>query len=307
MSYIDSINKLQEMNRAFDEIYAVDERLLKITSPLQQLAEQIGNITRLPDGLTSGIEAAVMQMSGYVSGLNYNMAEVSKLGEALLPLKGMSLYSGNNINNLISGVAPIIENIQTLLPEPQLLVDAFNNTHFLEKMNEITAYHSHFDNIINSFVQPGVLERAIWEYEQTADVETVTSSEEIAEFRDDLQGITVDNRNWQQKIADKVDKWKDKNPVIWVFIVAIIIPLLVSIFANIISGMINVPKAAIKDEPSATGEVIYNITINQDVKIIDDTRYYYKVQYYNKEADTTIIGWVSKRSVEINSNNFFNE
>ncbi|MDE6727112.1 MAG: SH3 domain-containing protein [Oscillospiraceae bacterium] len=307
MSYIDSINKLQEMSRAYETIYAVNERLLEITSPLQQFAEQIKNITQLPNGLTSAIDAAVLQMNSCVSGLKYSAAETSKLGEALLPLKEMSLYKDNNINNLISGVAPIIENIQTLLPQPQLLADAFNNTHFLEKIDEITAFHSPFDNIINSFAQPDVLERTIWEYEQTAGVESTTSSEEIAEFRDDLQDITVDNRNFQQKIADKINKWKEKNPVICFFIVAIILPLLVSQLSDHISdvksdisGKIHTPKAVIKEEPNTSGTVIYNITINQEVTIIDDARYYYKVQFYIEGSDEPIIGWVSKRSIEIN-------
>lgn len=299
MSYIDSINKLQEMSRAYDAIYAVNERLLEITSPLQQFAEQIKNITQLPNGLTSAIDAAVLQMNSCVNGLKYSAAETSKLGEALLPLKEMSLYKDNNINNLISGVAPIIENIQTLLPQPQLLADAFNNTHFLEKIDEITAFHSPFYNIINSFAQLDVLERTIWEYEQTAGVESTTSSEEITELHNDLQDVATDKKNWQQNFAEKINKWKGKNPVIC-FLIVQILAVLLSILSNFIFGKITAPKAAIKEEPSATGEVIYNISINQEVTIIDNARYYYKVQFYIEGNDEPIIGWVSKRSIEIN-------
>lgn len=252
-------------------------------------------------------------------------------------LTEINVSQNNSITTLISETSPILADVQPVPPMVRGLVDAFD-TYFYEMINGISTLLSainnidfqklfdkisflsdeletfaknmvrsfdlvsqiNFDNIINSLVQTDLLEKTIWEYEQTAGIESTTSSEEITELHNDLQDIAADNKNWQQKLAEKTSKWKEKNPVIC-FLIVQILAVLLSIFSNFIFGKITTPKAAIKEEPSATGDVIYNITINQEVTIIDDTRYYYKVKFYNIETDTTITGWISKRSLEISN------
>lgn len=279
MDYRDNIKNMLELNDAHNSM----------RSTMQAFEE----ITKLSPTLLSASERIKEQ--------------VSKFADLVQPLMEIKSFQDNNIKNLISEISPIIANVQLLLPNPQGLLDALNNTYLSETIKSMAAFPLTIDNIANSLMQTDILEKTIWEYEQTAGVESTTSSEEITELHNDLKDIAVDNKNWQQRLAEKAGKWKEKNPVICFFIVQVLLPLLLSILASFIFAKVTAPKAAIKEEPSATGTVIYNITINQDVTIIDDTRYYYKVEYYSKETNETIIGWISKRSIEVNSNDSFDE
>lgn len=284
MNYCDGIKNLQELNGTHE-----------------QLRSAIGELRAFEKSLPIRFPA-----------LECIAEQQAKLAEIVRPLKEITLFQDNNISKLIKEISPIFSNMQSLLPKPQSL-DVLNNTYFSEVINSIATIHSPIDNIINSLVQTGMLEKTFWEFEQAAGGESATSSEEIAEFRDDLQDMVADSRNWQQKIADKKNKWKEDNPVIYDFIDKIILVIALALFSNSISAVMpnamsaifektNTTKAVVKEEPNASGNVIYNITINQEVKIIDDTRYYYKVVFYSDGSDEPIIGWISKRSVEINDN-----
>lgn len=266
-------NSLCSVNTMLDELCS--ERLNGyFTSLSETLSDFSTSFSKTLNGITTSISDA----------LRISETSLSKMLNGIAT--SLSSIDNMNFRNLFEKTVSFGEDLGTL---------AQSMTIRAEWLDQID-----FGNIANSFEQTKVLEKTLLKYEQATGVESAASNEEIIEFHKDLQDLDIENKNWQQMLAEKVGKWKDKNPVIYAVIVQILLPLLISIFASFLYAKITTPKAAIKEEPSATGEVIYNITINQDVTIINDTRYYYKVLYHNKENDEIIAGWVSKRSLEIN-------
>lgn len=334
MDYRDSIKNIQKLNRAYDAVCSTTEGFETATNLSRQFI-QMPYITELTSGITSSVDT-LSQTFNHVTALESSMEQMSKLTETARILTEINASQNNSIINLISETSPILADLQPVLPTIRGLIDTLTDTRLYQMINGIETIVStinninyqkmfdkisflnetletvaqnmvrgidwvsqiNFDNIANSLVQPEMLEKTIWEYEQSTGVESAASNEEITELHNDLQDIAADNKNWQQNFAEKINKWKEKNPVIF-FLIVQILTVLLSILSNFIFGKITAPKAVIKEEPNAAGDVIYNITINQDVTIIDDTRYYYKVKFYNIETDTTITGWISKRSLEI--------
>lgn len=340
MNYRDKIKSLRELNDAYDSVRSAT-RGLELITKLSKTLVQMPHIPELPSGITSVLDAMPQQFN-HITALERSMQQETNLVELTRPLTEITTSLDNNIINLINVESPILAKLQNSVPSMiQGMVGVLNDAYFSDTLKEIGTFLSsidnmnfkkifektssignvletiaqnmtsgvewlnqiNFSNIVNSFEQTKVLETTIWKYEQSAGVESVTSNEEIAELHNDFQDLTTENKNWQQTLAEKIEKWTEKNPIIYTVIMQILIPILLSIFASFIYGNVSAPKAAIKEEPSATGDVIYNISINQEVTIIDDTRYYYKVIYHNKEIDKTFTGWISKRSIEINNNN----
>lgn len=343
MTYRDKNKNIMESNSAYNTIHSAVEELEMKTKLFQPLIQNPG-IPELAGGITSAVDTMTQNLN-HITAMENIVAQTSKIAEITRPLTEISALRNNNIVDLISRISTIFADLQPVSPAIQGLADALTDTHFYQIRNGIETIVStinninypkmfdkissvnetfetiaqnmvkgidwvdqiNFDHIANSLVQPEILEKTILEYKQATGVESTASDEEITELSNDIQDIAVDNRNWQQKLAEKAVKWKEKNPVICFFIVYILLALSISIAASFIYGIVTAPKAAIKEEPSATGDVIYNISINQKVTIVDDIRYYYKIEYYDKETDETVTGWISKRSIEINSDNSFNE
>lgn len=342
MDYRDSIKNMQKLNDAYNTVRSATEGYEIITKSSQPLV-QMPPIPELTCSITSAIDA-MSQTFNHITALESSMEQASRLAELGRPLVEINA-SQSSIINLINKMSPILTDVQSMSTTVRGLVDTSTNTHLYEMINGIETIVStikninyqkvfdkisflnetfetiaqnmvssvkwvnqiNFDSILNSLVQTDTLEKTIWEYKRAVGVESVASSKEITELHNDLQDIAGDNKNWQQRLAEKAGKWKEKNPIIYAVIVQILLPLLLSILASFIYAKVTTPKAAIKDKPSATGNIVYNISINQDVTIIDDTRYYYMVKYYNEETDEKGTGWISKRSIKINDSNIFNE
>lgn len=157
-----------------------------------------------------------------------------------------------------------------------------------------------FSTIIESINGERILEQWIDKI-GNGEENTEVSSEEITEAYDDLTDILNDARNWQQILTDVIRKWREKNLVICFLLVNIVLPLILSVLATPIYNGITSNNASIKDEPSASGNTICNITVNQHITIIStSTNYYYEVEFYDEESGELIKGWLSKRSVKLN-------
>ena len=117
--------------------------------------------------------------------------------------------------------------------------------------------------------------------------------ENIIELQNDFESINV-KINWQQCIIAVITKWKEKNPVI----ASIIFFLFLAFLTGIIQSFGETVKSAIMyEQPKSESSIILKLDASQEVKIIDIVPYFYEIEI-NKE-DTTITGFVSKRSIRI--------
>lgn len=110
---------------------------------------------------------------------------------------------------------------------------------------------------------------------------------EIEEFKNDLYEINKENvvlLNRQQKLFDVYKKWAYKNPII----AAILIFLFTTIVGFYLTILLPVRKNA-----NSNSQIINQTTIN-NITIIGDVKYYYKVQTRDNKGNI-INGYVAKR------------
>lgn len=110
---------------------------------------------------------------------------------------------------------------------------------------------------------------------------------EIEEFKNDLYEINKEKvvpLNWQQKIFDVYKKWAEKNPVI-AAILSIVVASIISFYLSIL--------LPVRKNANSNSQIINQTTIN-NITIIDEVKYYYKVQTIDNEGNI-INGYVTKR------------
>ncbi len=125
------------------------------------------------------------------------------------------------------------------------------------------------------------------------------TDEEKIEVENDFKLITFDDKNWQQKFAEMVEKWKEKNPVIaWVLQNIILVILLGFMASSIYTGLTE-NNANIRQKPNTTALIVYNIDINQEVIVVREKPYYYEVVYEDKKVKEKKKGWIAKKNVKL--------
>ena len=102
---------------------------------------------------------------------------------------------------------------------------------------------------------------------------------------------------WQEKYA----KWKERNPALADLFSHILLPILVWL---ICFGIENKAASATKnanvyEEPSASSNIVYNITVEQNVTVIGDEKYYYEIEIPDPVTGETVIGYVYKGNLTI--------
>lgn len=263
----------------------------------------IESLSRLEKQLSMPyIDAFVSQLGEYnrlANVLNENLfinqavAEYSKqMAQIIEPLRKNQELWEQSILAMTSGLAEFQKRINEMYSFPKESIQ--------EALSLTSSSLTDYSTIIESITRERVLEQWV-ERIGIGEENTEVSSEEITEAYDDLTDISNDTRNWQQKLTDVIKKWKDKNPVICFLLVSIVLPLILSVVATPIYNAITSNNARIKDEPSASGNTIYNLSVNQKVTIIStSSNYYYEVEFYDEESGELRKGWLSKRSVKHN-------
>ncbi len=162
---------------------------------------------------------------------------------------------------------------------------------FVEKITETIPFQLDDDK----------LSRILSESEFVDEIKNINEGD-INLLSEDLEVISGDPLNWQQKIFRCITKWNNKNPVIAFILKYIILSIMISIFAAYVFQAMTIKKSAIREEPNTSAQVIINVNVNQTINVIESKPYYYKIEYYNSETNENVSGWISKRNVTIINN-----
>ena len=234
--------------------------------------------------------ADIISENQQLSQYHQELVELSSLIGPYKEFKNiLKQYNLKNIQNIVQNMHPIKQQMNFPLYNTQ--------TVYNERISSLKGFSDNIESIRSEHL----LERCVEEIDSNEENSEI-SSEEMAEAYNDLTDLSKDTRNWQQKLAYSAQKWKEKNPVICFFLVSMVL----AIFNNILSTPFTsaIPSnnnARIKDEPSANGNIIFNLSVNQEVTIISNTtNYYYEIEFYDEETCEWKKGWISKRSVKIN-------
>ncbi len=121
------------------------------------------------------------------------------------------------------------------------------------------------------------------------------SAETAQTFQEEITEVFADQQNWQQKLMTMCLKYQETNPILaWAFRY-ILVGILVGVAASYIMQMASNSK--VRELPTSTSNVIYQVTEESNIIVIGDVPYYYEVEFENPETGEAVRGYVSKRSI----------
>lgn len=126
----------------------------------------------------------------------------------------------------------------------------------------------------------------------------LNEQEKIAAEIDD---ILADEKNWEQRLMDRIDVFKHTHPLWAAVLKLIFIYIFLEIFNSVCSTGIGQAlfPAKVYEEPTTQASIIYHIEQHQQVIIIGEVPYYYEIETKDVETNEIKTGYVSKRSVEL--------
>ncbi len=223
-----------------------------------------------------------------------------------IPNKAMT----DNVNRQLKALSDIpyktmIDNInrqlKTLSDIPyKTMTDNMN--YQLQEITKIigkTFVDDNFNNLVKNVIETN--NNYSDSFDGTYSIDSVTN-DEVMEVSNDLKLIVSDRLNWQQKIANTLTKWKEKNPVIAFLLNNIIIVIIVGLITSYFYSAVTSKKSSVKVEPQYGSPIVCKIEINKDVTVISDVPYYYEIKFIDQSDGQTKTGWISKRSVKIIEN-----
>ena len=105
--------------------------------------------------------------------------------------------------------------------------------------------------------------------------------------------------NWEQRLVKSLAIAQKRHPVFTkaiIWILSAVIAIVLNVSANYLYDTIK--PAKLREEPSQDAPVITMVNVSQIVNVIDDTRYYFKIEYTDPESGEAYSGWISKRSIQ---------
>lgn len=103
----------------------------------------------------------------------------------------------------------------------------------------------------------------------------------------------------------KYVKWKEQHPFLADLYMQVLLPLIQAILYGLITfGAAALIASANKDarvyeEPTSSSNVVYNISVEQNVTIVGDVPYFYEVEFPDPETGETVTGYIYKGNLVI--------
>ena len=136
------------------------------------------------------------------------------------------------------------------------------------------------------------------EFSENISQETLTP-EIRAEIAADITEVLSNPEELQSASQSKYLQWKERNPgfaaffieILWPFLL-VILPLLASIWTAR-----PVKDTQVYEEPTSTSNVVYNVTVENNITVIGDAPYFYKVEFPDPETGELVTGYIYKANL----------
>jgi len=150
----------------------------------------------------------------------------------------------------------------------------------MSRMMEALSYPDENDDNDDSFTSDDLTQEEVFELQESLTVIFVTAKSPLTTL---IEAMTTLN--------PKVAK------VLRYIILTLIIP---TFFQLCILNLYEAKKQTyIREEPTSSSEIVYNITVNQQFYIVDRTTpYYYEIEFFDEDTDELIQGYILKRDAQ---------
>ena len=125
------------------------------------------------------------------------------------------------------------------------------------------------------------------------------------ELASDIEQVLTNPKRAQAVSESKYLKWKERHPILADLFLSVVLGIITNLIWAILSTGFSAmtayasKDAKVYDEPSADSSVVYNITVEQNVTIIGEARYYYEIEVPDTVTEDTIVGYVYKGNLTI--------
>lgn len=137
------------------------------------------------------------------------------------------------------------------------------------------------------------------EYDLPEDVPALTE-EETAQLSAELSEAAEDPQNWQQRMMDVIQSWKERNPIV-AGLVQLIVTTVISqlIWQSLCWGAATLRDSMLREEPTSKAAVVCQVKQGETITVIGDAPYYYLVEVTDPDTDECFSSYISKRSVRL--------
>lgn len=295
LKQFESLSRMTNQLTQFDAIY---------NSPLLKATENISRLATINTDLYHAIQMQEKIYSQVVNPMHHVVTNLDRIYNSPL------LKSVENINRMATMNTDLFQAIEAqskiynqAFESIQRVVDNLNWSNGLtEAISSITNMQISWENTFRMIREMG---QVVDSYNWTEEDEEVTAQDirdipevDYQELCEVIESIRPDKLNWQQRLMEAYEGFKEKNPVIakvLLYLVITINTILIGVAIEQIGELIGGTK--IKTEPTANAPIIRIVEKNTIVNIIGDVPYYYEIIIEDEATKEEIRGWISKRSI----------
>jgi len=120
--------------------------------------------------------------------------------------------------------------------------------------------------------------------------------DEYKELQQAIVEVFSDDDNWQQRLIQALDEWKERNPLyykVFRMVAYIVVTLGISLAPMQMTGCVGL----LREEPGITAEKVLYLESDMKFTIINEAPYYFEIEILTNNDTSTIIGWISKRQI----------
>ena len=249
--------------------------------------------------------AGMVEASKQMAKLYQSISGITDLNSPAQSIKGLeSFHKSVGFNTDITGMVEASKQIAKLYQSISGLADLSTQMAVQNFAGILKQYNSaQMPNVISNLSKSLELLSRYYDKEDSQpenELDLLKENEaETYELEDDIQAIIsdiVEDRNWQVSLNEKIESWKEKNPI-YAKILAVIIPVVLTMMITFaIKSVISVAKdIVLRSSPSAKSEVTTVIPQGEQIILLStEESYYYKI-YYSDSTGNEYEGYVSKR------------
>lgn len=240
----------------------------------------------IPNYEFNGISAALERYAD-ITGSFSNMISLKKSNLEATAL--INILQKVEMSNISASVLPLIDtSVHVFLKDAIAMKAAFADVDWSWLVNEYTSYvkETKGENSGNHNTPAIVTEEAI-------------TPEIRAEIAEDITQVLSNPELMQTTSQSKYLQWKERNPGLAAFYLEVLIPIITLILTLMQVGITIwqarlTKNSRVYEEPSSTANVVYNITVDQQVTVIGDVAYYHEVEFADPATGELVTGYIYK-------------
>lgn len=246
-----------------ESILKTQEILNGLAAPALAISEVWKNA--IPQYDFSGIQAAMSAHLENMKIISTQINQMSSVAKSVLPLIDTSVYASLVDTQAIKSTLASID--------WSWVKDAYAETFDIENDGE----QNDSENITSNEVTPEIR----------------------AEIAADISEVLANPDEMQQISQSKYLQWKAKNPGLAAFFIEVLLPILAILVGLAQLGVAiwqarPVKNSQVYEEPTSASNVVCNVTVQNNITVIGDAPYFYKVEIPNPETGELLTGYIYK-------------